>query len=77
MCENRRIRDVHVGKGWREGDRNIRKGEKSGSEAWREMAAEGAVLQCSGCFPAGSVASSEQTKHWSQLNITFPSVHKP
>lgn len=25
----------------------------------------------------GSVASSEQTKYWSQLNITFPFVHKP
>lgn len=25
----------------------------------------------------GSVASSEQIKHWSQLNITFPFVHEP
>lgn len=25
----------------------------------------------------GNVASSEQTKYWSQLNITFPCAHKP
>ena len=54
--------------GWGRGGVGGRRGRREG---WRRGGARAAVFWP---LSRGSVASSQQTKHWSQLNITFPFV---
>lgn len=78
VLRDRRITEGREEKRWRDSDRD-EKGELEGQRGRREARRDSSRDADGGSRAAVfwplskcSVASSEQTKYWSQLNITFP-----